>query len=96
MALEHTQTSQRVFEVKGSVEITKPVPRTKRVEKELVSFRGFMAGDSDEKRRANFKYYRTFGVPKDERMAMKAVEIEGRVRLIDYEIIQELGLHNGN
>lgn len=78
------------------MEITSHVPRTKRVEKETRKFRGLMAGDTDEERRELFKYYRTIYGDKDDRKAMRAIEDEGRVRLVDYKIIQELGIRHGN
>lgn len=93
-----TQIFRRVFEAKGRVEITSPVPRTKpqRYSTEIVPFRGFVAGENEQEQRANFKYYRTIYGDKGRREEMRDIEKEGRIKLLDFQIIQELGLRNGN
>jgi broad specificity phosphatase PhoE len=99
MELEHKQTTRRIFEASGSVEITSAIPNTRpqRYNREIVRFDfGLMAGETDEERRANFQYYKTIYNDKDERNRMREIERQGRVRLVDYKIKKELGLLNGD
>ncbi len=82
---------RNVYMISGEVEIT----TGKKRERRKFSM-GICAGNTDEDRRKNFRFYRTIYLDKKERMRMKDIEDEGRVKLLNYEIVKPLGFNHVN